>query len=103
MKYFPVRKLDELTKRIVALMPPLEDFFLSDDNIEENSKKIYPYSPGVAYIDRQKPFFDLIEKKIGRIFTNSELEFINVPSLSGGLKGGVRGEPFTRSPFGLNA
>ena len=89
MKYYPSAKLDELTKRIVDLMPPLERFFLSEDAISENSKKLYSYSPAETYRKRQEKFFDLIKEKIIKLFSNQESERIMIPFVDEGLKGGV--------------
>ncbi len=89
MKYYPSAKLDELTKRIIDLMPNLERFFLSEDTIYENSKKLYSYSPTKIYLKRQKDFFNLIEEKLKRLFSRKELEGMKLPNIEDGLKGGV--------------
>jgi len=89
MRYYPSAKLDELTKRIVDLMPNLERFFLSEDTISENSKKLYSYSPTETYLKRQKDFFHLIEEKIKRLFSHKELVGMRLPKIEDGLKGGV--------------
>ena len=70
-------------------MPPLEKFFLSEDTISENSKKLYSYSPTAIYNQRQKKFFELIQAKVKRLFFDSELAQITFPSIDDGLKGGV--------------
>lgn len=89
MKYYPVQKLDEFAKRIISLMPPLEQFFLSDNSILENSKKLYSYNSTEIYKQRQKPFIALIQKKVEDLFSKEELEQIKMPSMNDGLKGGV--------------
>jgi hypothetical protein len=89
MKYYPSAKLDELTKRVIGLMPNLERFFLSEDTISENSKKLYSYSPTEIYLKRQKEFSRLIQKKMQKLFSERELKQIKIPAINEGLKGGV--------------
>jgi hypothetical protein len=89
MKYYPNQKLDDITKKIIELMPSLEQFFLSEDTILENSKKIYFYSPTETYYKRQKKFFELIQKKIKKLFSEKEFCNIKLFSIDEGLKGGV--------------
>ena len=89
MKYYPVAKLNEIALRIVELMPALEPFFISEDAVLENSKKLYTYIALDKYKQRQKYFVSLIRKKIGSLFSKEELEQIQIPLSGDGLKGGV--------------
>ncbi|OGZ35279.1 MAG: hypothetical protein A3I88_01530 [Candidatus Portnoybacteria bacterium RIFCSPLOWO2_12_FULL_39_9] len=90
MKYYPVKKLDELTSNIVELMPPLESFFLTNDNIKEVSKKLYAYDPVEIYKRRQKYFISLLQQKIKRLFSEGERKTIALfREEKSGLAGGV--------------
>jgi len=89
MKYYPNNRLDEITKRIVELMPALDDFFSGNESISGYSSETFEYVPSGVHRERQGIFFDLIDEKISRLFTASEQLDIRLPDRSLGLKGGV--------------
>jgi hypothetical protein len=90
MQYYPSDKLNNLTEKILELMPPLKEFFEGEDTIEPYSRKLGEYQTDEVHVERQKYFIDLIRNKISRIFNEEEKKKIKVLSNSErGLKGGV--------------
>jgi len=89
MKYYKNKKLEEITKKIVAMMPSMEPFFLGEENIENYSQKINQYDALPVHEERQKFFIGIIRKKIGRLFSTEERKNIRVLEDNKGLSGGV--------------
>lgn len=90
MKYYLDQKINDLASRVVELMPPLEAFFESNETIAENSEKLYAYKPLAIYKTRQQAFKQLIQNKVKKLFSASELAKIKIfQDENEGLKGGV--------------
>src|SRR3989344_9123937 len=90
MKNYNIPKLDEIAGKIVDMMPPLDEFFSLDDSIEPYSQKLHNVQAQPTHIKRQKPFLELVRRKIERIFNVKERENIKVlQNDSWGLEAGV--------------
>lgn len=88
--FYKISKLDELTQEILDMMPALQEFFESEDTIEEYSKKLNDYQSDQIYIDRQKKFIEIAKNKINRLFNSEEKKKIKVlDNIEQGLKSGV--------------
>ena len=90
MKYYPIEKIDNFTRQIVDLMPPLEEFFANEDTIEPYSKNLHNPQTQQVYLERQKVFLELIQTKLHRIFNATERKKIKIlEDSSKGLEAGV--------------
>ncbi len=89
MNYYNNANLDSLTEDVLKMLPPQRPFFESKQTIEPYSRQLFAYNALPTYQERQKPFIDLINKKVKRLFNSEELKNINLPDQTQGLRAGI--------------
>jgi hypothetical protein len=89
MNYYNNSNLDSLTEKVLQMLPPQRPFFESEQTIESYSKQLFFYKALPVYQERQKPFLELINKKIARLFNTQEQKRIQLPNQSQGLRAGI--------------
>ncbi|HOZ36795.1 MAG TPA: hypothetical protein PLR18_03115 [bacterium] len=77
-KFYDDPGLNKIANLVVELMPTLAQFFRSEENLDEYSRRINTYQAPATYIERQKYLKKIIRKKVDTIFNQEERKNIDL-------------------------
>ena len=77
-KFYNNIELDKIANSVVKLMPSLQQFYESKENLTQYSKRINLYSAPEKYLERQKAFKTILRDKVKLIFNKDELKNIDL-------------------------